>query len=131
MKYIGIHKYLDYNKPPTATYHNIPIKTCYVLFDAMRGDILSLIDISDISNSICVDNNLFKPVGLSEDKLPTTNPIVINVIKHITPDLSGVKILEVDGNDVKYFDSSLTTKDVVSTINSRIRENKINDILDQ
>lgn len=132
MKYIAIQKYQELKKSgvPTATYYNIPVEHCYVVFDAMGGDILSLIDISNINNSVCVENELFKPIGKSEDKLPTTDPLIINIINHTTSDLRGVKILEVDGCNVKFFDYSPSIKDVVSVINRRVRENKINDILD-
>ncbi len=128
IKYIAIQKYQSGSS--AATYYNIPVEHCYILFDTINGDILSLIDINDVNNSVCIENELFKPIGRSADKLPTTEPIIINIINHVTSDFSGVKILEVDGCSVKLFDYATDIQDVVLTINRRIRENKISDILD-
>ncbi len=127
MKYLGLQKYKDVNKPPTATYYNIPINQCYVLFDAIGGDILSLIDSVDIPNSVCVDNKLFKGSGESKDKLPDSK-IISNIINHIN-EFDGIKILKISGEEVDLFDKCDYINDVIPTISQRERENIITDIL--
>lgn len=133
IKYLGISKHQGIN--PSSTYYNISVENCYDVFDVTSGDIISIIDVMDPTNSVCIKNPLFEPTGISLDEIPMNHPIVIGIIdcvqeihSHQSVD-DVVTILEVVGNYVIFFDTCVGNENIKSTIKIKVRESKINSIL--
>lgn len=133
MRYLGVAK-LDskackINLLPSPP-QGIDEKFGFFVFDAMSGEVISVIDTTNIYNSICIGNNKFF-TALQFNKLPLRNPIVCDLIKFIMNNLDSDKlnILQLVDNELTYFGCVSGIEDSWIDIKTTIRDNKINSIL--